>query len=119
MTSSKSPLRKEGGTIPKIKPLPEKFQYGGNLGKTTTIKKEDSTEGKRTDITATHKINGSDGGLTNAEKMQIAAAVGDLAGVGLSFVPGAHIAGAITGLGATATRFAADVKKDGFQGKDF
>ena len=119
MTSSKSPLRKEGGAIPKIKPLPEKFQYGGNLGKTTTIKKEDSTEGKRTDITATHKTNGSDGGLTDAEKMQIGAAIGDLAGVGLSFVPGAHIAGSIAGLGATATRFAADVKKDGFQGKDF
>jgi len=119
MTSSKSPLRKEGGAIPKIKPLPEKFQYGGNLGKTTTIKKEDSTEGKRTDITATHKVNGSDGGLTDAEKMQIAAALGDLAGVGLSFVPGAHVVGSFAGLGATATRFAADVKKDGFQGKDF
>lgn len=119
LTSSKSPLRKEGGAIPKIKPLPEKFQYGGNLGKTTTIKKEDSTEGKRTDITATHKANGSDGGLTDAEKMQIGAAIGDLAGVGLSFVPGAHFLGSFAGLGATATRFAADVKKDGFQGKDF
>ena len=108
--------RKNGGLI---KPLPEKFQYGGNVGKTTTITKDNSTEGKRTDITATHKTNGSDGGLTNAEKLQIAAAVGDLAGVGLSFVPGAHIAGSVTGLGATATRFIADVKKDGFQGKDF
>ena len=114
--SGRSVLRKNGG---KIKPLPEKFQYGGNVGKTKTTTKDNSTEGKRTDITATHKTNGSDGGLTDAEKMQIAAAVGDLAGVGLSFVPGAHIAGSIAGLGSTATRFAADVKKDGFQGKDF
>lgn len=51
--------------------------------------------------------------------MQIAAAVGDLAGVGLSFVPGAHVVGSIAGLGSTATRFIADIKKDGFQGKDF
>ena len=99
--------------------MPKKFQYGGNVGKTKTTTKDNSTEGKRTDITATHKTNGSDGGLTDAEKMQIAAAVGDLAGVGLSFAPGLHVAGSIVGLGSTATRFAADVKKDGFQGKDF
>lgn len=108
--------RKNGGLI---KPLPEKFQYGGNVGKTITITKDNSTEGKRTDITGTHKTSGSDGGLTDAEKMQIAAAVGDLAGVGLSFVPGAHVVGSIAGLGSTATRFIADIKKDGFQGKDF
>ena len=47
--------------------------------------------------------------------MQIAAAAGDLVGVGLSFIPGAHIGSAITGLGATALQFAGDVKKDGFQ----
>lgn len=111
---------KQGGSIPAIKPLPEKFQYGGNVGKTTTTTKDNSTEGKRTDITATHKTNGSDGGLTNAEKMQIAAAVGDLVGVGATFVPGyGNIAGSVLGLGSTATRFVADVKKDGFQGKDF
>ena len=73
--SGRSVLRKNGG---KIKPLPEKFQYGGNVGKTKTTTKDNSTEGKRTDITTTHKINGSDGGLTDAEKMQIAAAVGDI-----------------------------------------
>lgn len=108
--------RKNGGLI---KPLPEKFQYGGNVGKTKTTIKDNSTEGKRTDITATHKTNGSDGGLTDAEKMQIWAAVGDLAGVGLSFGKGTTSwLGAGLGLASTGTRFIADVKKDGFQGKD-
>lgn len=111
-------FRKEGGTIPKIKELP-KFQYGGAVGKSKTTSKVQSTEGLRTDITSSHKLNGSDGGLTKAEKAQIAAAIGDLAGVGLSFVPGAgNIAGAALGLGSTATRFVSDVKKDGFQAKD-
>lgn len=108
--------RKNGGLI---KSLPEKFQYGGNVGKTKTTTKDNSTEGKRTDITATHKTNGSDGGLTDAEKMQIAAAVGDLAGVGLSFGKGTTSwLGAGLGLGSTGLRLAADIKKDGFQGKD-
>ena len=51
--------------------------------------------------------------------MQIGAAIGDLTGVGLSFVPGAgNIVGAATGAAASTTRFAADIKQDGFQGKD-
>ena len=108
-------MRKDGGEIPTIRELPAKFQYGGNLGKTQTKSDVKSTDGLRTDITATHKTNGEDGGLTNAEYMQIAAAAGDLVGVGLSFIPGAHIGSAITGLGATALQFAGDVKKDGFQ----
>ena len=108
--------RKNGGLI---KSLPKKFQYGGNVGKTKTTTKDNSTEGKRTDITATHKTNGSDGGLTDAEKMQIAAAIGDLAGVGLSFGKGTTSwLGAGLGLGSTGLRLAADIKKDGFQGKD-
>lgn len=51
--------------------------------------------------------------------MQIGAAVGDLAGVGLSFVPVAGgVIGATTGAAASTTRFAADIKQDGFQSKD-
>lgn len=110
--------RQNGGTIPKIKELP-KFQYGGAVGKSNTKSEIKSTDGLRTDVTSTHKINGEDGGLTKAEKLQIAAAVGDLAGVGLSFAPGVgNIAGATIGLGSTATRLVADIKKDGFQAKD-
>lgn len=106
---------KNGG---KIKELPV-FQYGGNLSKSKTTSKEVSSENVRTDVTSTHKWNRSDGGLTNAEKLQIAAAVGDLAGVGLSFAPGVgNVAGAAVGLGSTATRLVADIKKDGFQAKD-
>lgn len=110
---------KNGGVIPKIKPLPVKFQYGGNISKTTTKTEDNSTEGKRTDITSTHKINGADGGLTSAEKWQIAAAIGDLAGVGLSFGKGTSSwLGAGLGLGSTGIRFVSDIKKDGFQMKD-
>ena len=51
--------------------------------------------------------------------MQIAAAIGDLAGVGLSFGKGTTSwLGAGLGLGSTGLRLAADIKKDGFQGKD-
>lgn len=110
--------RQDGGTIPKIKELP-KFQYGGAVGKSNTKSEVKSTDGLRTDVTSTHKINGEDGGLTKAEKLQIAAAIGDLAGVGMSFIPGAgNIASAATGLTATGTRLVADIKKDGFQAKD-
>ena len=110
--------RQDGGTIPKIKELP-KFQYGGAVAKSNTKSEVKSTEGLRTDITSTHKRNGSDGGLTKAEKLQITAAFGDLAGIGLSFAPGVgNVAGAAVGLGSTATRLVADIKKDGFQAKD-
>ena len=107
---------KSGG---KIKELPAKFQYGGNLGNTTTKEVVKSTEGLRTDITSTHKMNNSDGGLTKAEQLQITAAVGDLIGVGVSLAPGAgNVLGSALGLGSTATQLIADIKKDGFQGKD-
>lgn len=110
-------LKRENGGIIK-KELPT-FQYGGNLGKSKTTSKQVSSENLRTDITTTHQTNGEDGGLTKAEKLQIAAAIGDLAGVGMSFIPGAgNIASAATGLTATGTRLIADIKKDGFQGKD-
>ena len=110
-------LKRENGGIIK-KELPT-FQYGGNLGKSKTTSKQVSSENLRTDITTTHQTNGEDGGLTKAEKLQIAAAIGDLAGVGMSFIPGAgNIASAATGLTATGTRLVADIKKDGFQGKD-
>lgn len=108
--------RENGGIIKKEFPT---FQYGGNLGKSKTTSKQVSSENLRTDITTTHQTNGEDGGLTKAEKLQIAAAIGDLAGVGMSFIPGAgNIASAATGLTATGTRLVADIKKDGFQGKD-
>lgn len=102
---------KNGGII--------KAQYGAAVHASNTKSSTKNTEDAQTDITDSHLINGEDGGLTKAEKMQLWAAVGDLAGVGMSFTgPVGNIAGAVTGLGATATRFAADVKHDGFQWSD-
>lgn len=96
-----------------------KLAYGNTVYAANTTSSTKNTEDAKTDITKDHLLNGEDGGLSQAEKMQIGAAIGDLAGVGISFMgPVGNIAGAVTGLGATATRFAADVKQDGFQAKD-
>jgi len=105
-------LFEEGGEL-------NKFQYGGTLNQSKNEVSSKSTSEAKTDVTKAHALDGSDGGLTTAEWMQIGAAIGDLAGVGLSFVPGAgNIAGAATGAASSTTRFAADIKQDGFQGKD-
>lgn len=96
-----------------------KLAYGNTVHSANTTSSTKNTEDAKTDITKDHLLNSEDGGLSDAEKMQIGAAIGDLAGVGISFMgPVGNIAGAVTGLGATATRFAADVKQDGFQAKD-
>ena len=67
------------------------------------------------DITQAHEVfNPTDGGLTSAEKIQLAGAVTDLLGVGASFVPVyGQIAGAATGAVGSLTRFAGDWKQDG------
>ena len=103
---------KDGGKI-------ETHQFGGNIGGTTTSKSTKDTSKSKADISSAHNIDKSNGGLTDAEWMQVGAAIGDLAGVGLTFIPGAgNIAGAATGAAASTTRFAADIKQDGFQGSD-
>lgn len=105
-------FKKEGGKI-------EKLGFGRALQSTTTTAKSKDISEANTDITKSHALDGSDGGLTEAEQLQITAAIGDLAGVGLSFVPGAgNITGAITGMGASTAKFVGDIKQDGFQGKD-
>lgn len=105
-------LKKEGGKI-------EKLGFGRALQSTTTTAKSKDISEANTDITKSHALDGSDGGLTKAEQLQITAAIGDLAGVGLSFVPGAgNIAGVATGVGASTAKFVGDIKQDGFQGKD-
>ena len=108
--------RKNGGTIDWNKL--QKLQWGGYVNNTaapaSTI---DNT--KESDITKAHAVDGTDGGLTSAEKWQIAGAIGDLVGVGTSF---AGIAGGFAGAGAgfagTAAKFVGDVKKDGLQFRD-
>lgn len=103
---------KSGGELPK-------FVTGGGMSKVTTNKNDIKTEEAGADISKAHALDGSDGGLTNIEKLQIASAVGDLAGVGLSFIEGVGKFGAAgTGAAASTTRFIADIKQDGFQGRD-
>ena len=50
--------------------------------------------------------------------MELAAVIADVIGTGASFIPGANVAGAITGMGATGLQFASDVKRDGLDWGD-
>jgi len=96
-----------------------KFQWGGSIQKVKSSAVSNDPSTKKHDYTKAHALDGSDGKLTSAEWMQIGAAVGDLAGVGISFVPGfGNIAGATTGAAASTTKFIADIKQDGYQRKD-
>lgn len=117
---------KNGGTISKIKPLP-KFVTGGPIR--SSVKTESSSEGAETSVSQTHSVKRDEGivkdikdaweyDFTDAEKWQIRGAITDLAGVALSFIPGAHYVSAATGLGGTLMTFAGDVKKDGLDWGD-
>lgn len=98
---------------------PTRFQWGGSIQKVKSSAISNDPSTKKHDYTKAHALDGSDGKLTDAEWMQIGAAAGDLAGVGISFVPGAgNILGATTGAAASTTKFIADIKQDGYQGKD-
>lgn len=55
--------------------------------------------------------------LKDADKLKLKAALVDLAGTGLGFIPGMNIASAVTGVGASATNFYADLQ-DGFHWGD-
>lgn len=55
--------------------------------------------------------------LKDADKLKLKAALVDLAGTGLGFIPGMNIASAATGVGASATNFYADLQ-DGFHWGD-
>ena len=53
--------------------------------------------------------------MTGADWADLAALITDIAGAGISFVPGLSIASAITGAGGSFAGFGADVARDGFQ----
>ena len=55
--------------------------------------------------------------LKDTDKLKLKAALVDLAGTGLGFIPGMNIASAVTGAGASFTNFAADLD-DGFHWGD-
>lgn len=105
----------------KIKQLPKKFSTGGIAQARNTVSIQSAPEGP-SGLNQTHVINKDKGfwksideDFTSTEKTQLIAAVGDLAGVAMTFIPGlGNIAGAVTGVAATGVQFAADVKKDGF-----
>lgn len=94
----------------------ERHQFGGFFD---TKKEVIDSSKARHDIMNAHALDGSDGGLTSNEWLQLGAAAADLAGVGLSFIPGAGgILGAATGAAGSTARLVSDIKKDGFQAGD-
>ena len=108
----------QGGTIDWNKL--EKLQWGGYFGANNAVKATVIDKPGEADITQAHEVfNPTDGGLTDAEKLQLAGAVTDLLGVGTSFVPVyGQIAGAATGAVGSLTRFAGDWKQDGLDWGD-
>ncbi len=93
-----------------------KLQYGGIVLAPTTRTKTFETDAKK-DVIKDHKLNGSDGGLSTAEKQQLMAAGLDLAGVGASmFGPIGNIVGGLSGIGGSILRYKAD-KAQGNQGE--
>lgn len=91
-----------------------KLAPGGYISNTRqNVKVDDS---KTSDITKSHSVDGSNGGLTEAEQLQVMGALADLGGVAASFAPGiaGGVAGGLTGLTGTALKFAGDIKRDGF-----
>ena len=109
-------FRKEGGIIDWNRL--SKLAPGGYISSTRqNVRTDDS---KTSDITKTHAVDGSNGGLTKAEQLQVMGALADLGGVAASFAPGiaGGVAGGVTGLTGTALRFAGDVKRDGLDWGD-
>ena len=91
-----------------------KLAPGGYISNTRqNVKVDDS---KASDITKSHSVDGSNGGLTEAEQLQVMGALADLGGVAASFAPGivGGVAGGLTGLAGTGLKFAGDIKRDGF-----
>lgn len=103
---------KEGGTIDWNRL--SKLAPGGYISNTRQNVEIDNS--KVSDITKPHALDGSNGGLTKAEELQLAGALFDLGGVGASFLPGiaGGIAGGVAGLTGTGLKFVGDIKRDKF-----
>ena len=108
--------RKEGGIIDWNRL--SKLAPGGYISDTRQNVKIDNS--KASDITKSHALDSSNGGLTKGEQLQVMGALADLGGVTASFLPGISggIAGGLTGLTGTALKFAGDIKRDGFDWGD-
>lgn len=98
----------------------QKYQYGGSLRNVQGGRVQSTNQGTqlKDDVriadTSAPKVIGDGQGLTSNDKLELAAMAADLAGLGLSFVPGyGNIAGAAAGVAGTGMQFAADVGRDG------
>ena len=103
---------KEGGTINWNRL--SKLAPGGYIS--NTRQNVEINNSKVSDITKPHALDGSNGGLTKAEELQLAGALADLGGVAASFAPGiaGGIAGGVAGLTGTGLKFVGDIKRDKF-----
>ena len=63
-------------------------------------------------------ITDAGGVIKTSDKVRLGAAMADLASIGLGFVPGANLASAGVGVGASLTEFMADLASDGPQWGD-
>lgn len=91
-----------------------KLAPGGYISNTRQSVEIDNS--KVSDITKPHALDGSNGGLTKAEELQLMGALADLGGVAASFAPGitGGILGGVSGLAGTGLKFVGDIKRDGF-----
>lgn len=110
------PVFKEGGKI-------EKHQYGKVLGQQgkTELKTINLKESDRKDASTGQSIGlGSKDSKqwSSLDTMELAGAAADLAALGITIVDPTNIGGAIAGAAGSLTNFGADIKRDGFQGKD-
>lgn len=64
-------------------------------------------------------ITDAGGVIKTSDKVRLGAAMADLASIGLGFVPGANLASAGVGVGASLAEFGADLASDGPQWGDF
>lgn len=93
-----------------------KYQTGGELVSSSTIngstlgKYEEPKEPQKSDVSKPHNLDGSDGGLTTPEYLQIAGALADLGGVVTSFAgPVGGVIGMGTGITGNLLRFTGDL----------
>ena len=113
----KPTLHKDGGKI-------EKHDIGQLLGKSDTNKSAPTqmkTDKPIRDIRRFHEI-GSGDTQQKHDYLELMALIGDLASLGISlgtgWNPAGSIAAGLTGIGGSTAGFAADVRRDGFQGRD-
>lgn len=104
-------LYKDGGVL--------KLSNGGHTGESTKTGHTAKTVNKSVKDYRLEDANPFDKNtMTDADWLELGAIAGDVAGTIMSLIPGANVAGAVTGMGATGAQFVSDVKRDGLDGSD-